>query len=102
MCGTVPVPSAAYVPGYTALDSIHQREGTTILLVTHDIQEAIFLADKIVFLANHPGRIRTIMTPEFKRGRKINSKEALISLDGYFEFERDILRMMREEAVPEE
>ncbi|MGI9405158.1 MAG: ABC transporter ATP-binding protein [Hyphomicrobiaceae bacterium] len=75
---------------------------TTILLVTHDIQEAIFLADKIVFLSNHPGRIRTIMTPEFKRGRKVNSKEVLISLDGYFELEREILKMMREEAMPED
>jgi len=81
---------------------IQSSSHTTILLVTHDIQEAIFLADKIVFLSNHPGRIRTVMTPEFKLGKNVNSKEALISLDGYFEFERGILAMMREEAVPED
>jgi len=40
---------------------------TTILLVTHDIQEAIFLADKIVFLSANPGRLKTILEPDFKK-----------------------------------
>lgn len=71
---------------------------TTILLVTHDIQEAIFLADKIVFLSSHPGRLKTILDLEFKKGKEARSKEELIAMDGYLDCERQIIAMMRAEA----
>ena len=70
----------------------------TVVLVTHDIAEALFLADRIVFLSNHPGRIREILSMDFKQGRRIASKEELIETPGYIEIEREILHMMREEA----
>ena len=75
---------------------------TTILLVTHDIQEAIFLADRIVFLSAHPGRLRTILDMEFKKGNVLHSKEKLIELDGYAECERGITALMRSEAGSED
>lgn len=71
---------------------------TTILLVTHDIQEAIFLADKIVFLSANPGRLKTILDLEFKKGVELKSKEDLISLPGYLDCEREITALMRAEA----
>ncbi len=71
---------------------------TTILLVTHDIQEAIFLADKIVFLSAYPGRLKTVLELEFKKGKDVTSKEELIAMDGYLECEREIVTMMRAEA----
>ena len=71
---------------------------TTVLMVTHDIEEAIFLADRIVFLTSRPGRIRANLTVDFKRGRRVGSKEEIIASVGYRELERDIMRMMREEG----
>ena len=79
------------------LDIIDETKMTAVL-VTHDIPEALFLADRIVFLSRHPGKIREILTMDFKGGRRIPSKEELIDTPGYIEIERKILQMMREEA----
>jgi len=35
-----------------------EREGTTTLMVTHDVDEAVFLSDEIVVLTQQPARIR--------------------------------------------
>ncbi len=83
------------------LDIINDTQMTAVL-VTHDIPEALFLADRIVFLSSHPGRIREILAMEFKQGRRIPSKEELIETPGYVEIEREILHMMREEASSDE
>jgi len=40
------------------LRSIWKRLGTTILMVTHDVEEAIFLSQRIYVLASHPGRVK--------------------------------------------
>lgn len=37
--------------------SIQKKENTTIILVTHDIDEAIYLADRIFIMSPNPGRI---------------------------------------------
>lgn len=76
---------------------VAEASGTTMIIVTHDIEEAIFLADKIVFLSSHPGRLKEEILPDFKPGR-LRNKEDVISLPGYAEMERKIMRMMREEG----
>jgi NitT/TauT family transport system ATP-binding protein len=77
---------------------IAQASGTTMVIVTHDIEEAIFLADKIVFLSSHPGRVKEQIVPDFKPPTRLANKEDLIALDGYGAIERKIMRMMREEG----
>lgn len=80
------------------LIEILENSETTVLMVTHDIEEAIFLADRIVFMSAHPGRIRENIVTEFKGGRRIHDKEELLRAAGYAELERRIVRMMREES----
>ena len=48
-----------------------------IVFVTHDVEEAVFLADKIVVLDKNPGKIAKIIEVDIKRPRDRESKEFL-------------------------
>jgi len=80
------------------LMGIMESSRTTVLMVTHDIAEAIFLADRIVFMTRHPGRVRENLLTEFKSGKRIADKEAVISMPGYGDLEHHVMHMMREES----
>jgi sulfonate transport system ATP-binding protein len=43
------------------LQRIWQAEKITMLLVTHDVEEAVFLGDRVVVMQPRPGRIRTVL-----------------------------------------
>jgi sulfonate transport system ATP-binding protein len=51
------------------LQRIWLQEQTSMVLVTHDVDEAVFLADRIVVLAPHPGRIKRIFDVALPRPR---------------------------------
>ncbi|WP_447644923.1 ABC transporter ATP-binding protein [Nocardioides zeae] len=53
--------------------SIVRRFGTTTLLVTHDIDEALLLADRIVVMSSRPARIKRVVTVPFGRERALDS-----------------------------
>lgn len=54
---------------------IWEKEKITMILVTHDITEAIFMADSIVILSGRPGRISEIIPIDLPRPRQRNSFE---------------------------
>ena len=51
------------------LHRIWQAEGITMILVTHDVDEAIYLGDKVVVMEPRPGRIRRIVPVELDHPR---------------------------------
>ncbi|UXX82406.1 ABC transporter ATP-binding protein [Roseovarius pelagicus] len=84
------------------LVDIAETANTTMVMVTHDIEEAIYLGDKIVFMSSHPGRVHEIIVPEFKQGKRYVSKEQVLGLDGYGDLEKYIMRLMQEQGSKDE
>src|SRR5580698_4446339 len=52
---------------------VWERTRKTILFVTHSIEEAVFLADRIVVMTHRPARIKNIIALKYERPRDINS-----------------------------
>jgi ABC-type nitrate/sulfonate/bicarbonate transport system ATPase subunit len=52
--------------------SVWEREQRTIVFVTHDIDEAVFLADRVIVMSPRPGRIREMMDVPIERPRPVS------------------------------
>ena len=59
------------------LIGVWKRFENTIVFVTHDVDEAVYLADKIVLLDKNPGKIAEIISVDLERPRKRDSHEFL-------------------------
>ena len=57
------------------LIGVWKRFNNTIVFVTHDVDEAVYLADKIVILDKNPGRIASIVEVDIERPRRRDSRE---------------------------
>src|SRR5437667_1598580 len=63
---------------------IWRAERKTILFVTHDIEESVQLADRVVVMSTRPARIRNIMEIDIPHPRDISSRRYLELPDGIF------------------
>ncbi len=50
--------------------NIWERDRKTVLFVTHSVEEAVFLSDKVVMMTRGPGRIRQIVDIDLPRPRR--------------------------------
>lgn len=75
------------------LQSIHEASGATVVFVTHSIQEAVFLADRVVLLTPRPGRIRSVTPVALDRPRSLDTEST-----GEFQ---EIVRRLRHELDEE-
>jgi NitT/TauT family transport system ATP-binding protein len=53
------------------LQRIHMEQAATIMFVTHSIDEAVLLADRVVVLTPRPGEIRKIISVDIPRPRTL-------------------------------
>ncbi len=75
-----------------------EAEKKTLVFVTHSIDEAILLGDRIVVMSRRPGRIREIVPVDIPRPRKIISVRAH---PRYIELRARLWEMLKQEAVQE-
>ena len=73
---------------------IFQRTPKTVIFVTHDVQEAVFLADRVAVMSARPGRIKTIVDTRFdkKADNIFKEKQFIEKVD-------EIWNLVREEAI---
>lgn len=56
---------------------IWQQTNKTIIFVTHNIAEAVYLSDRVCVLSPHPGRLSAVVDIPLKRPRPIEIKESV-------------------------
>ena len=71
---------------------VHRLEKATIVFVTHDVEEALYLGSRVVLMAPRPGRIDTIYEVPFGDQRTQDLKHA----PEFLRLKRDILERIRE------
>ncbi len=74
--------------------NIWQRRPKTVIFVTHDVQEAVYLADRIAVMSARPGRIKTIVENKLDR-----ADPGLFKSQAFVQKVDDIWNLVREEAI---
>ena len=71
-----------------------QEKRKTAVFITHDIEEAVFLADRVVVMSTHPGRVRAVLDIDLPRPRD----ESIRGDPRFGHFVDEIWGLIRDEA----
>jgi NitT/TauT family transport system ATP-binding protein len=69
------------------LAEVWRETRKTIIYVTHNVAEAVYLADRVVVMTPHPGRVRTLVDIKLPRPRDPLSVE-------FLEYQKDLLNQL--------
>jgi NitT/TauT family transport system ATP-binding protein len=78
--------------------NIWERDRKTVLFVTHSVEEAVFLSDKVVMMTRSPGRIRQVVDIDLPRPRR---RTELLLDPRYQKYVVDIERMFDDSGEDE-
>src|SRR5262249_4879228 len=65
-------------PRPSELLGIWQRTPKTVIFVTHDVQEAVYLADRVFVMSARPGRIKAIVDTRFEKSQNVFRAPAFV------------------------
>jgi NitT/TauT family transport system ATP-binding protein len=67
----------------------------TIVFVTHDVDEAVFLSDRVIVLSPRPGRVKAELAIELPRPRRVE----LLTSQGFMSLKRQALELLLEDPA---
>jgi ABC-type nitrate/sulfonate/bicarbonate transport system ATPase subunit len=71
------------------------ESNTTILFITHDVDEAIFLANRVYVMTARPGRIKQEIVVDLPRPRDYEMELS----ESFLTIKREIAHLIREESL---
>jgi NitT/TauT family transport system ATP-binding protein len=74
--------------------SIWQRTPKTVIFVTHDVQEAVYLADRVAVMSARPGRIKTVVDTKFDQ-----RDDGVFKTKAFVEKVDELWNLVRDEAI---
>ncbi len=77
------------------LQRIWLGTGKTVLFVTHDVEEAVYLGDRVVVFSARPGRIKATIPVGFPRPRSLEVKKS----QAFLECRNQVWDLLREEVL---
>ena len=75
--------------------AVWERHHQTVLFITHDIEEALLLADSVSVMTARPGRIKKRLVVELPRPRALD----VTTSPAFNELKREVLALIREESL---
>lgn len=80
---------------HNALLELYDMSAKTVLFITHDLEEAIFLADRVLVMTTRPGRIKQTIMIELPRPRTLE----LLTSPEFLRLKEEAIEAVHEEAV---
>jgi NitT/TauT family transport system ATP-binding protein len=77
------------------LTKVWEEHRLTVMFVTHDIDEAVFLSDRVLVMTARPGRIKEELRVDIPRPRTFE----ILSSPEFFEYKSKLLTSVREESL---
>ena len=74
---------------------VWEREHRTVVFVTHDVEEAVFMADRVVVMSRRPGRVLADIAVTLPRPRDYE----VLTTSEFASIKREVLHLVREEAL---
>jgi NitT/TauT family transport system ATP-binding protein len=74
---------------------VWEREHRTVLFVTHDVEEAVFMGDRVIVMSRRPGRVLADISVPLTRPRGYE----VLTTPEFASIKRFVLQLVREEAV---
>ena len=77
------------------LTNIWEKHRLTVLFITHDVEEAVYLSDRVAVMTNRPGRIKTVVAINLPRPRHYD----MVATPEFQRLHRTVLDAIRSESL---
>jgi NitT/TauT family transport system ATP-binding protein len=77
------------------LTQVWERHRLTVLFVTHDVEEAVYVSDRVVVMTNRPGRVKTEIKVDLPRPRSYD----IVASPEFADLQGRVLEAIRDESI---